>query len=174
LRDSDRSLGTLVDFLEQSNEPIVLVFFGDHMPNLGKDYLVYKELGYRINQNESVEDRISAYSVPFIIWANSKAKTDINFAESINSLDLPPDRIISSNYLGSILYELLGYKGIEPFYDFLCELRRSISVITGSYYKTKSGYTMQLPEKLNIKIQDYVKWQYYKIRHEQVNLFPIH
>jgi phosphoglycerol transferase MdoB-like AlkP superfamily enzyme len=168
LRDSDRSLGRLVDFFERSNEPVVFVFFGDHMPYLGEDYLAYKELGYRINQNGSVEDIISIHSVPFVIWANAKANTDIGFAKAINNLNLPPNRIISANYLGSILYELLGYKGVEPFYDFLGELRRSIPVITGSYYKTKSGYIMQLPGKLNMKMQDYRKWQYYKMSSDKV------
>ncbi|MEI7027836.1 sulfatase-like hydrolase/transferase [Paenibacillus sp. y28] len=35
VRDADRSLQLLIDHFEQSGDPTVIVFFGDHLPMLG-------------------------------------------------------------------------------------------------------------------------------------------
>jgi len=169
IRDADNSMGKLIKYFSQNDEPVVLVLFGDHTPNLGENYYAYKELGYETNQNKIVEGVINYHKVPFAIWANDQAKNNIDFMNSIKGLDLPPDRTISANYLGPMIYELLGYKGVEPFYDFLNSLRRNIPVIAKNYYKTNNRYTAQVPENLITKIQDYKIWQYFKMNNEKLN-----
>jgi phosphoglycerol transferase MdoB-like AlkP superfamily enzyme len=168
VRDADNTLGRLVEFFKQSKEPVVLMFFGDHLPNLGENYLTYKELGFPLNENGNIEATMDLHKVPFILWANDQARSDIAFDSSVKKLNLPPDRIISANYVSSMLYELLGYKGINPFYDFLGGLRKSMPVITRNYYKIENSYTSQLPENLKEKVQDYKIWQYYKMEAEKV------
>ena len=45
-RDADAMLGRLVDTFSAVEEPVVLVFFGDHLPYLGDNQLAYAELGF--------------------------------------------------------------------------------------------------------------------------------
>ena len=40
-------LGRLVDTFSAAEEPVVLVFFGDHLPYLGDNQLAYAELASR-------------------------------------------------------------------------------------------------------------------------------
>jgi phosphoglycerol transferase MdoB-like AlkP superfamily enzyme len=168
VRDADRALGKLVGFFKQTDEPVILVFYGDHLPNLGQNNLVYNELDYSVNENGSMEEIMNSHKVPFIIWGNTQGKQSINFDAAVKSLALPEDRIIGANYFGPLLYELLGYQGIYPFYDFLNDLRKSVPVQSRYYYKTADGFVTQLPEQLQEKVNDYRIWQYYKMDAEKV------
>lgn len=59
--------------LEQLEQPVVLVLYGDHKPWLGNDKAVYLELGVNIDY-ETEEGLYNFYSTPYLIWANSAAK----------------------------------------------------------------------------------------------------
>ena len=169
LKDADRSLGKLVEFLSIRQEPFVLVFFGDHLPNLGPNYLAYKELGVKINQNGTIYEKFNTHKVPFVIWANDEAKRSINFSNTIKNLYIPKDKTISANYMGAMLYQILGYEGVEPFYDFLNDMRQDIPVILADSYKIGSRCITELPENLEGKMLDYRIWQHYKIKSEEIN-----
>jgi len=69
----------------------------------------------------------------------------------------------------TLLYELMGYKGQEPFYDFLNELRKSMPIMTRDYFKINNGFTSNLPQTFNEKVHDYKIWQYYKMNYEKVD-----
>ena len=40
----------LTDYFSAGDEPVVLVFFGDHLPYLGDNQLAYRELGSDVAQ----------------------------------------------------------------------------------------------------------------------------
>ncbi|HAS74424.1 MAG TPA: hypothetical protein DCS67_09795 [Clostridiales bacterium UBA8960] len=68
---SDRALGKLVDYLRTSDEPTILLFFGDHLPMLGEDYQIYREVGYIGNEsNEVLQKDMRIMAVPYLIWRN--------------------------------------------------------------------------------------------------------
>ena len=52
-RDADAMLGRLRDYFAGRSEPVVLVFFGDHLPYLGDNQLGYRELGFTEEPNWS-------------------------------------------------------------------------------------------------------------------------
>lgn len=71
--DADRSLQLLIDHFEQSDEPTVIVFYGDHLPMLGYDYDVYAQAGFVStgrSEQWSLEELKSMHSVPFVMWTN--------------------------------------------------------------------------------------------------------
>lgn len=68
---SDLELNRLVAYLRASDEPTILMFFGDHLPMLGEDYAAYRELGYIDNEPiESLYKDLRTMTVPYIIWSN--------------------------------------------------------------------------------------------------------
>ncbi len=73
IADTTRRIYDFVDSFRDSEEPVVLVFFGDHMPWLGDGNSVCTELGMNINLGTG-EGFYNYYSTPYIIWANDAAK----------------------------------------------------------------------------------------------------
>ena len=75
---ADQALGELTDALRNSPEPTILVFFGDHRPNLfmTDGDTVYTKLGL-CPDNDTTEwtaDEINdLYSTDYLIWANDAA-----------------------------------------------------------------------------------------------------
>lgn len=75
---ADQALGELTDALRQREEPTVVVFFGDHRPNLfmTDGDTVYSHLGL-CNGNDCADWDIhqvaDIYSTDYLIWANDAA-----------------------------------------------------------------------------------------------------
>lgn len=75
---ADQALGELTDALRNSSEPTIVVFFGDHRPNLfmTDGDTVYTKLGL-CPENDTVdwtaEEINDLYSTDYLIWANDAA-----------------------------------------------------------------------------------------------------
>lgn len=68
---SDIELGRLVEYLKQSDEPTLLLFYGDHLPMLGEDYQAYRESDYIGKEtNDELMNDLRMMAVPFIMWSN--------------------------------------------------------------------------------------------------------
>ena len=146
---SSEMLTELQSYLQTLKDPYLLIFFGDHLPALGNDYLCYKEIGI-----DPESTPISAYTAPFVIWANDAYADNSDYAERIASLDLPADGYISANYLGEITLELCNLEETNSYFRFLSETRREIPVI-----KSGANTEEEMPtiNKLNC-------WQYYMMK----------
>lgn len=71
--DADQALGDLVNYFSSQEAPTILVFFGDHLPMLGKNFSVFKDCGYIKSQDPlkwSEEEKLRMASIPFGIWSN--------------------------------------------------------------------------------------------------------
>lgn len=169
VRDGDKLLKTLTDYFRERQEPVILVFFGDHKPSLGDSYLAYREAGIDINESGTIEQAMKSREVPYIIWANKSAGNILDFPNAVRNLDLPKDNTISANYLGPIILQLMGYEGYDPYFDFLNELRKELPVITRYNFKTNSGYTDKLSEKQQAMVNDFRIWQYYRMTSDKAD-----
>ena len=49
VRDADAMLGRLTAYFAEREEPVVLVFYGDHLPYLGDNQKGYAELGSEVS-----------------------------------------------------------------------------------------------------------------------------
>jgi hypothetical protein len=167
VRDSSDMLLELTEYLDKLDEPVLLIFFGDHRPNLGN---VYKELGVDVNENGSVESTIRTYETPYIIWQNKAYESTAPFSELKSGLDLPKDGLMSSNYLGALVYEITDLMGKDAFFDFLNEMRRELPVVWRNSYRLADGsYTDTLSQEQQDMINKLDKWMYYKLKYEKVN-----
>lgn len=115
LQDADESLLELIQSLEKSSGPTLLIYFGDHLPAMPT---VYSETEYFKNS----KNPFAQYTVPALIWSNHKL--------------IPPMQNKSIFYLGQYILKLAG---IQPplHFQFLGELSENYPVI--SYEITQDG-----------------------------------
>lgn len=93
---TDVELERLVTYLESSDEPTILLFFGDHLPMLGEDYQLYREVGYVDDETtEMLQQDLRMMSVPYVIWSNFDQTSE----------EMPAMNI---SYISSLLLERAG------------------------------------------------------------------
>ena len=111
LYDADRMLGKLVDYFSAVEEPVILVFAGDHIPGL---YLndtesIYSKLGRvptSTSTGWSAEDYREMLSTDYIIWTN--------FTEGAG------EKPSSTTAMGAAILQLAGVEN-TPFYAWMAE-----------------------------------------------------
>lgn len=169
-RDADAMLGRLVDYFSQTDEPVVLAFWGDHLPYLGDNQLAYAQLGSEVALSE--DDRESAlcsYETPYVIWANDAAAQVLDWESAVERLDLPETNRLSASFLGAALLELTGRGEESPWFSFLNQLRRELPVVQKKTYMTMDG---TIPPLLTSAQQEMIdqwrQWSYYKLRYKEV------
>ncbi len=164
IRDNDYEIGRLADYFSNCDEPVVLVFFGDHLPGFSNGMEFFDILDYNIDINGTDEQRLNLYSTPFLIWENDAAAALTNFSEKLTNLDFPENNKISANFLGVSLLELVGLDGISPFYQFANQLRRSVPVSRDdTHMLIDTTYTNQLNDTDRENLNRLIQWSYYKV-----------
>lgn len=168
-RDADAMLGRLVDYFSQTDEPVVLAFWGDHLPYLGDNQLAYAQLGSEVALSE--DDRESAlcsYETPYVIWANDAAAQVLDWESAVERLDLPETNRLSASFLGAALLELTGRGEESPWFSFLNQLRRELPVVQKKTYMTMDGtITPLLTSAQQEMIDQWRQWSYYKLRYKE-------
>jgi len=71
LHDADIMLGMLVDYIDNRDRPTIMLFFGDHLPNLGGNLAAFIQSGLIDSEGLCRPDaRAIMYSTPFVIYSN--------------------------------------------------------------------------------------------------------
>lgn len=136
---SDTALKELIEYLKEYDEKVILLFFGDHQPNVHID--------------ELKDDQENKYKVPYLIWANYEIEKK-EYGE------------ISTNYLQSVLMEAANLPK-DSYTNYITELREEIPIITSHYYIGNDGNKYQLQDTSSpyySKIKEYEKISYYKLK----------
>jgi hypothetical protein len=150
--DVDRELQNLADFFSERPEPVVMIIFGDHLPSFTGD--IYDALVESPDGNNfAIKTRLN--NSPFMIWQNPAARTSLN-------IDAPQrGQVMSSNFFGAYIMQLLGLGDTDPFVGYLNELREKYPVLMESVYLDADGeYTDAVGSK---DIDLYKCWEYYRI-----------
>ena len=136
---TQRHLADMVDAFRASDEPIVLVVFGDHKPWLGNGNSVYHALGVTLDQ-DSREGFYNYWSTPYLIWANEAAKAAVGRDIAGEGPDISPC------FLMNVLFEQLGWTG-DAYMQAADQCRAQLPVIHSHGVRlTASGeLTAQLP-----------------------------
>ena len=89
LHESDVALEYLISYFSQVEEPVEIVFFGDHQPSLSSSF--YPALNGK-GLSGLTEDELEAlYTVPFFIWTNYESQeewVDITSLDFLSTLAL--------------------------------------------------------------------------------------
>ena len=102
--DTTRRLADLADYFRACDEPVVLVFFGDHMPWMGNGNSGYADMGLDLDLG-SQEGFLNYYSTRYYIWANDAARavTGCGFTGE--------GEAISPCFLMAKVFDLCGWEG---------------------------------------------------------------
>lgn len=95
LADADASLEMLTDYFSDADRPVMLIFYGDHLPNLGSGdgTLVYSDLGYvpsQYSSDWSGQSMLNILTTDYLIWTNYEEESapDRNTSTSLLGLDI--------------------------------------------------------------------------------------
>lgn len=122
LRITDEATREFIEYFEDVEEPTVILFFGDHQPNLDPGFY---ELLYGGHEGLTREETERKYATPFFIWSN----LDIEPRDAGRS---------SMNYLASLLLEETGLQ-MSPYQSFLLQLSGEWPVINAQGAMDKAG-----------------------------------
>lgn len=167
LRDADAMLGRLWRYFDAREEPVVLVYWGDHLPYLGNDMLGYKQLGLDVAPGPEGQENLTAYETPFVIWANAAAAEALDWENAAEALDLP--ETVSACFLGAAVLELTGRGEESPWFSFLNQLRRELPVVQKNVYQLADGSLTGEPgpEQQDL-LQKWRRWSYYKLQYKEL------
>lgn len=156
LRNTDIATKKLIDYLDTIDEPVILVFWGDHLPILGNNKSIYKNVNYaNVLENESTNTEY--FKTPFFIYTNYE----------MNHQHLGT---LSANYLGPLTFEMTG-KRLPPYYQFLKNVYEEIPGLKRDMKLDDTGEIIQnLSTKQQELLHDYEIIQYDLLVDEQVSL----
>ena len=149
MQRTDTALEWFLSELSQSDEPTIVVFFGDHQPYDHVVKPIYLENGMDI-ENQSFEEEIDRQIVPYVIWANY----------DIGGTDAAP---MSANYLGAKVMELAGLP-LSSYQSFLLDMSETIPAINALGFMDASGdwhYLDDVTAEQKELISRYEQLQYY-------------
>ncbi|WP_409969000.1 LTA synthase family protein [Bengtsoniella intestinalis] len=169
IRDADAMLQKLVDDFSAKDEPVILVFYGDHLPYIGDNRSGYTAMGldYALDETQQ-ENPLAGYTVPYLIWGNEAAGTLLDWDNTVANLDVP--ETISASFLGSMVLELTGRGDDSPWFDFLGELRREYPVVQNQWVLSTDGtLTQGEDDDAQAWIDQWRDWSYYKLKYKDMD-----
>ena len=106
------------------------------------------------------------YAVPFVIWGNEALRAETSLLDA--APDLGKDMMISSQYLGAMTAQIAGYAGLDPYFDYVNQLRQLLPVCSVYGYRTADGTWLEEPPQELAQMEEIRwNWQYYRLKHEK-------
>ena len=141
IRESDKALEDLVKWLEDYDEPVIVVMFGDHQPSDYISNVIERLTGY--DQEASVEEAQKRYIVPYVVWNNYGADFEL------------PD-LTSVNYLAADLLSQAGLP-LTQYQTYLLVQQTELPVVCAGAYVDKNGnyYSFDEPSAYSQILNDY-------------------
>ncbi len=151
--DASQALVKLTDYFRESDEPTVIIFYGDHRPGLGLEdgSSLYSQLGM-CDADSSRWDEAAwqeLYATEYLIWANDPTLLPGDAGEKKDQ---------SSNYLGLEILKAAG-ADLPLYWKYLQAISEDTLMYTGAYYLDRENhFSFILPtdakEELTQKLSD--------------------
>ncbi|MBQ1280959.1 MAG: LTA synthase family protein, partial [Oscillospiraceae bacterium] len=138
MRASDDALRGLIEYYEQSDEPTMIVMFGDHQPSITGGF--YEMLYGKKLDGRTTEEVMRQYATPFFLWAN------YDIAEA-DGLELP------ASALGALTAQMAGI-GLTGQQEFLLDLAEEFAAVCPAGYRTQDGVNTASRAELSEKQQE--------------------
>lgn len=129
---TDKALQKLRNYIDEQEEPIVLILFGDHNPWLGNKDWVYDMLNVDFDHDTPVGAE-NYYATPYVIYANEPAKKTLG--KSFKGVG----NTISPMFLMNEFFEYAELKG-SKYLNYLSDLKKTYSVINDVYTMKNNEY----------------------------------
>jgi len=166
MRDADYHLGRLVEHLRDAAEPVVLVYFGDHLPALGRG--LYDIILPDVYEPGSFEDLTRLFTLPFMIWFNDAAMDLYGVRHPMDLVDADETFMFNSTYLGAFVLETLGVTNVSPFWDYVNEMRRLFPIMTETRsFSTDRRASLDMTAEERAPLILYRSWSYFRLFEER-------
>ncbi|MGI5949160.1 LTA synthase family protein [Peptoniphilus sp.] len=142
IKDTGDELLKMTIELNKIDEPVILIFYGDHNPRFKENGEGFSDMGVNVDQ-KTYEGFKNYYSTPYIIWANDAAREEFQddftgyggyfanfylFATALDRINVKNDYIgflmdkkkevpIFNTIAGAKGEEILPYEKASPIYD---------------------------------------------------------
>lgn len=131
LHESDKALEYLISYFESVEEPVEIVFFGDHQPSLSSSFYPY--LNGKGLSGLTEDELEKLYTVPFFIWTNYDSQEE-------------EVEITSFDFLATMALERAGI-ALPAYNQFLSDMREVIPAVNSrGYYSLSEGRFKHLEE----------------------------
>lgn len=138
VRESDDALKELITYFENVDEPVEIVFFGDHQPSLNSGF--YRMINGKGLSGLTMTELEALYTVPFFIWTN--------YDTSEETVE-----ITSLNFLSSMLLERAGID-LPAYHQFLADLQKIVPAINArGYYSLDKGRYIHVEDALGEELK---------------------
>jgi len=142
--ESDNALEDFVTYFMNVDEPVEIIFFGDHQPSLNRNF--YEILNGKGLSGLTLKELEALYTVPFLIWTN---------------YDTPEEtvEITSLNFLSTMALERAGID-LPPYNQFMADLREVIPAINArGYYSNSKGKYLHVEDALGNELEWIMKYE---------------
>lgn len=143
-----------IDTFRDDEEPVVMLFFGDHKPVFGTGNIYYEELGINVQELDPEGCR-NVFTTPYFIWANDAAKEilDLDFSKT--------GRTISPMYLMPELFDFCGWEG-SAWMQYLRSVREVLPVMhRETFFMVDGELTKELTGESKKVYEEFLIAQYY-------------
>lgn len=123
LKSADAAIPVLTDYFSQVQDPVVIVFFGDHQPGLSSDF--YEFLFGNTQEERSYEEELERHQVPFFIWTNF----DIDEANQV---------LTAPCFLAEQALETAGAK-LSPYLELSKDVQSQVQTMSNRGYMDQEG-----------------------------------
>jgi phosphoglycerol transferase MdoB-like AlkP superfamily enzyme len=151
VRDAVLSFNEVVAYFRQSGRKGIVVMFGDHLPALGDEFLVYRETGFLGSSNQdtwSDEDQLHMHTTPLLVWSNTGRTMDL------------PNTAFSPIYLAGKVRQQAGL-GLNPVDMLLNRTEKAYPVLSQFYSRSANGSVVRSMAPLGeAGIEDYANVAY--------------
>lgn len=131
LQESDAALEYLISYFDNVDDPVEIVFFGDHQPSLSSSFYPY--LNGKGLSGLTVDELEDLYTVPFFIWTNYESEES-------------EVEITSLNFLSTLALERAGIT-LPAYNRFLADMYDVVPAINGrGYYSKSAGRFLHIEE----------------------------
>ena len=144
IRESDNALRDFVNYFETVEEPVEIIFFGDHQPSLNRKF--YEILNGKGLSGLTLGELQALYTVPFFIWTN---------------YDTPEEtvEITSLNYLSTLALERAGID-LPPYNQFMADMMEVVPAINSrGYYSIEHGKYLHVEDALGKELEWLKKYE---------------
>ena len=154
IKKTDEALKKLIDYFEKEEEPVIVIFFGDHNPYLGDDGYYDFNIDLDVSNVGGFENY---YETPYVIYANAAAK------KMFNKDFVGKGNTISPIFLMNELFDYCGLSGNE-YLNYMSDLKSKIDVVSNYYYKENGVFVKKEESNYKDLIKEYNNVNYYYSR----------
>ena len=122
MHESDKALEMLITYFESVEEPVEIIFFGDHQPILGDEF--YPFVTGKDMDDFDLKEKETIYTVPFFIWTN--------YDTGEQEVDMT-----SFNYLSTMALQRANID-LPVYNQFLAKVMEVIPAINSQGYYSKA------------------------------------